>query len=626
MAKVFYWGSSGLSPSKTTTFVTGAQTVTNTVSLPTAKLTKTGETPLRVLSARMYLAGKGGTRTANLKVGIRVTSNISLSNVGTTIAEPRAYDLGYRALTVIPTYDRSTVSTVAVGFTTNGDTWFGRYGETADTTTLWGACEYLIAPTPGVISVSSITSTSFVVSSTASDDGGTGSTTSYIEVWTTPSFTAGTQVGTYTSGSTVSGLTPSTTYYFRAYANNTIWDSAYTTGSYSASTTAPENPQATGSQKRFSIAQNFTASLKNQGIYVSTNGYVQIGGEPTSSTSISTSGIVVSPLAGDLRQTNLWTYDNGTNYYVRWTGAYYNAPSETVDYQIKFYYNSSTVDIYIVTNNLSSITPSTQATGYNGGNLQYWSSGSSVSISLISTGSMTEWDLRDGVDDSYTIVSDPTVYSVAFNPNGGIFTSDSSISVKTITQAYYGSSIGVPAISRAGYTFNGWYNAPSGGSLVISSSTTNYTPSSTINVYAQWSATAPVFSDQTITNTGVLAKNISTNPDRTVTASPVSSYSVISSGTGLDPTSWLSINSSGELSGIPSQIGVYTFKVRAASNGFTTDTSELTLTIYPAGKRMTGSGTSTTLTIAKRFDGTNWVNLKVMKRFDGTTWTDISNV
>lgn len=221
-------------------------------------------------------------------------------------------------------------------------------------------------------------------------------------------------------------------------------------------------------------------------------------------------------------------------------------------------------------------------------------------------------------------------YTVSYSPNNGSISGTGSTSDSTVY--YPATSVTLRSNSftpPSGYIFGGWstsqdntvdYSAGSSLSINISSS------SGSTTMYAVWIAAAPVFSDQIITNAGTLAKNISTNPDRTVTASPVTSYTIISSGSGLDPTSWLSINSSGQISGIPPQIGIYTFKVRAANNGFTTDTSELTLTIYPAGKRMTGSGTSTTLTIAKRFDGTNWVNLKVMKRFDGTTWTDISNV
>ncbi len=221
-------------------------------------------------------------------------------------------------------------------------------------------------------------------------------------------------------------------------------------------------------------------------------------------------------------------------------------------------------------------------------------------------------------------------YDISYSPSNGSISGSGSTSGSTVyypaTSITVGSSNFTPP---SGYIFGGWSTSQD--------NTVDYYPGASISInlnnssgsqtlYAVWNAGSPSFSDQSITNTGTLAKNISTNPDRTVTASPVTSYSIISSGPGLDPTSWLSINSSGQISGIPPQIGYYTFKVRASNNGFTTDTNELSLTIYPAGKRMTGSGTSTTLVVGKRFNGTSWVNLKVMKRFNGTSWIDISNI
>jgi hypothetical protein len=43
------------------------------------------------------------------------------------------------------------------------------------------------------------------------------------------------------------------------------------------------------------------------------------------------------------------------------------------------------------------------------------------------------------------------------------------------------------------------------------------------------------------------------------------------------------------------------------------------------GKRMTGSSTSTPITIARRYNGTGWVNITTVRRFDGTNWVNLSN-
>jgi uncharacterized repeat protein (TIGR02543 family) len=194
----------------------------------------------------------------------------------------------------------------------------------------------------------------------------------------------------------------------------------------------------------------------------------------------------------------------------------------------------------------------------------------------------------------------------------------------------YGSLYGeLPVLSRSGYLFDGWFDQATGGTEVTSEM--QYLLEANSDLYAQWTASNPVFSDQTITTTAYLNKDVNTLLDNKVTASPVGSYSIVYSGSGLDPSSWLSIakesgTNNGILSGKPTQIGVYTFKVRAASSGGgSTDSGLITLTVYPVGKRSLDSS-MTSLTIAKRFDGSNWVDMKVMRRFDGQSWKDISNI
>lgn len=217
----------------------------------------------------------------------------------------------------------------------------------------------------------------------------------------------------------------------------------------------------------------------------------------------------------------------------------------------------------------------------------------------------------------------PTTYTLTYDANGGTVSPAS----KTVT---YGSTYGtLPTPTRTGYGFNGWFTASTGGTPVVS--TTNYATASDSTIFAQWTALLPVFSDEAVTTTGTLNKDINTNIDYTVSAAPVTSFSIQYSGTGLNPTSWLTITkesgtNNGILAGKPTQVGTYTFIVRATnSGGGDTDSSLITLVVSPAGKRFTASGIER-LTVAKRFDGTVWVNLKVMRRFDGTTWQDIGNI
>lgn len=136
---------------------------------------------------------------------------------------------------------------------------------------------------------------------------------------------------------------------------------------------------------------------------------------------------------------------------------------------------------------------------------------------------------------------------------------------------------------------------------------------------------APSFTNQDITTTWIKTINFSAAPDRTVAASNASGYSIVASGTGLSPTAWLTINSSGQLSGVPTAVGVYTFLIRASGAGGTADSSLITLTVNPPGNRSNGTNMATDLVVGKRYDGTQWVNIGTFKRYNGTAWVDIVN-
>ncbi len=210
-----------------------------------------------------------------------------------------------------------------------------------------------------------------------------------------------------------------------------------------------------------------------------------------------------------------------------------------------------------------------------------------------------------------------TTYTLSYNSNGGSPTPSSQ------TLSFGATFTAAAAPTRSGFTFSHWL----GSNGAFYSPGFSYSmPESNLSLTAQWTSASPVFSDSSITTAWPLGRNYSAAPDRTVTASPVTGYSIIYSGNGLNPTGWLSINSFGQLSGVPPQMGAYTFRIRATNETTSTDTSTFTLNILPPGRRFTGTSTSTSLTLAKRFDGTNWIDLRIMRRFDGTTWRDISNL
>ncbi len=80
---------------------------------------------------------------------------------------------------------------------------------------------------------------------------------------------------------------------------------------------------------------------------------------------------------------------------------------------------------------------------------------------------------------SNTVSANLATYTVSFNGNGG-----TSGTTQTIPA---GTSLSLPSSSRTGFTFNGWYTAASGGTF-LGFAGTSYTPTSSVTLYAQWSA------------------------------------------------------------------------------------------------------------------------------------------
>jgi len=165
--------------------------------------------------------------------------------------------------------------------------------------------------------------------------------------------------------------------------------------------------QFTGSQRRTTLPSAFSSGTI---IFITTNGYIGIGASSNPGTSgnyvVPNSGLYLMPLSEDLVQTELYTYTDVNNFYVRWRGYAYGAPAETVDYQVKFWYNSTSVDVHFVQNLLSAANaPSTTAVKNSGSEFRNWSSSTSQSSSLISLGSMTRNTSRDNFDDNYTQIT-----------------------------------------------------------------------------------------------------------------------------------------------------------------------------------------------------------------------------
>ena len=171
-------------------------------------------------------------------------------------------------------------------------------------------------------------------------------------------------------------------------------------GTSTANYTFYTNFQAAGNQRRVTLPSNF---INGTLIYISTNGWINWGAtDPAGSIGIPSSGITLAPFAADLRQTALWTFAESTGFTVRWQGAYFNDAAQTVDYQVRFNFGSPNVDVHFVSNNLTTVVPSTIAVQNGSTVTRNWSDSTSQSSTLLNTATMTRNTSRDTVDDNNT--------------------------------------------------------------------------------------------------------------------------------------------------------------------------------------------------------------------------------
>ena len=93
--------------------------------------------------------------------------------------------------------------------------------------------------------------------------------------------------------------------------------------------------------------------------------------------------------------------------------------------------------------------------------------------------------------------------STNFNP-GGTYTGNSTVTfyAQWTVDSESTTSVKLPTPSRDGYTFNGWYTDPSGGTKAGNAGA-SYTPTKTITLYAQWTASATYTLTYNSNGTGV---------------------------------------------------------------------------------------------------------------------------
>ena len=108
---------------------------------------------------------------------------------------------------------------------------------------------------------------------------------------------------------------------------------------------------------------------------------------------------------------------------------------------------------------------------------------------------ITAYDVAGNAVQKTATFKTVAIYTVTFNANGG---GSLSMSSKIV---YSGSQYGtLPSTSRAGYSFNGWFTAPSGGTRILEN--TNVSIAGNHVLYAQWTQTdysAPSISRNSVT-------------------------------------------------------------------------------------------------------------------------------
>lgn len=239
--------------------------------------------------------------------------------------------------------------------------------------------------------------------------------------------------------------------------------------------------QATGSKRRVLLNSNFTSGTT---VYVSTNGFISIGYDPGSSIVVPASGAHLTILRGDHVQTALYHYSDATNFYVRWQGYRLNNTGRTIDYQAKFTYGSSAVDVYFVTNNLITADYDTNAV-YNGATATAtWAGSTSATISAIATSSMTRNTSKDNVDDGSTAI----VASVPLPAPTIIYLGDPVVS-RTSNTYSYSTTTGSWNNTPASYSYQ-WYastslpNPPYISTVTVGTNSSTYTSSSSYHNYS----------------------------------------------------------------------------------------------------------------------------------------------
>lgn len=135
--------------------------------------------------------------------------------------------------------------------------------------------------------------------------------------------------------------------------------------------------------------------------YVSTNGFIGLNSDPGTSIGVPGSGRYLNILQADLYQTALFTKATSTTYAIRYQGYRLGSPSQTVDYEILFTFGSTSAQVYIIANNLTT-SPSDDVLIVNGTANNTWSG---TNASTMNASADTALGTNNNVDDARTQIT-----------------------------------------------------------------------------------------------------------------------------------------------------------------------------------------------------------------------------
>jgi len=159
--------------------------------------------------------------------------------------------------------------------------------------------------------------------------------------------------------------------------------------------------------------------------YVSTNGFIGLNSDPSTSIAVPSSGRYLNILQADLRQTALFTKATATTYSIRYQGNQLSDTSQTVDYEVLFTFGSTSAQVFIITNNLTNA-PSDNVLIVDGVANNTWSG---TNASTMSATADTALGTNNTVDDATTTVALTAPVTVSIPTNSTVPTLTGGLNV-----------------------------------------------------------------------------------------------------------------------------------------------------------------------------------------------------